>query len=536
MPSAIGFLQANPLASLFLIMSLGILLGEARFRMLSLGDSGVLFAALGAGALGLTIPGGIADLGIALFLYAVGLSAGPQFFRSFRRHAASGLVLTATALSSALLTAVALDRALGLGPELTAGLFAGAMTTTPGLAAALETLGEAPGVSVGYGIAYPFGIVGIVLFTQALPKLLRVDLRRQAEEMEARDRPPRIEAAWFLVENPDALGQPISGLTELPAIGATISRVARGGEVLPARGDLVLRPGDRAKVVAREDRLGMIARALGLRVADFAEPATDLTARDLFVTRDGLAGKSLAELGLREHHGVSVSRLWRDDLGAIVPSGFSRLEVGDRIRIVGPPAGCQEVAALVGDEARVLHETRFLSLTLGLLAGALLGCIPLPLPGGGTLRLGIAGGPLLAGLLAGYCGRLGPLAFRLPLAAKLFIRRLGLYFFLAGAGVAAGGPLLGVLSDRGAELVAGAIVLTIVPLTATFCAARYWLRLDLLTALGTLCGAMTSTPGLGAVTAAARSEIPATAYAAAYPSALILIILAAQGLARFLSG
>lgn len=535
MSSAIGFLQANPLIVLFLVMGLGVLLGQAQFRMLSLGDSGVLFAALGAGALGLSIPTGITDLGIVLFLYVVGLSAGPRFFRSFRRHAASGLILTATALGSALLTTIALDRIFRFGPELATGIFVGAMTTTPGLAAALEALGEAPGVSVGYGIAYPFGIVGIVLFTQMLPRLLRVDLARLAEEIEARERPPRVVAAWFLVENPDVAGQSVAELTELRAIGAAISRIARGGEVLPVRSELVLQLGDRAKVVAREDRMEMLGRILGLRVADFVEPVANLTTRDLFITRDEIVGKSLAELGLRQRHGVSVSRLWRDDI-EMVPGGSASLEIGDRIRIVGPPEGCREVAAIAGDDARTLQETRFLSLALGLLAGVLLGAIPLPLPGGSTMRLGTSGGPLLAGVLAGHFGRIGSLTFRLPLAAKLFVRKLGLYFFLAGAGIAAGGPLLAVLSDRGPELIAGAIILAIVPLAATFLVARYWLRLDLLTALGTLCGAMTSTPGLGAVTTAARSEIPALAYTAVYPSALILIILAAQALARFLSG
>jgi putative transport protein len=229
-----------------------------------------------------------------------------------------------------------------------------------------------------------------------------------------------------------------------------------------------------------------------------------------------------------------VTRIWRDDF-EFTPNATTSLEFGDTIRVVGNRGDCDRLVPVVGHQEERLQETAFTPLALGLLLGVLMGFIPLPLPGGLEVSLGLAGGPLLAGLIAGHFGRIGPLTFRVPMAAKYFIRELGLIFFLAAAGVAAGHEFWAVLRSQGVALLVGGLFTTMLPMIASFVAARWILRWDAITSLGAICGAMTSTPGLGAVATMSRSQASSLAYVAIYPTALIGITIVAPLLGMILT-
>jgi putative transport protein len=414
---------------------------------------------------------------------------------------------------------------IGITPDLASGLLSGALTSTPGLAASLNVWPRSS-AAIGYGAAYPFGVIGVILFAQLVPRILRMDLEEEAAKADSANRVPPVKYAWFLVSNSQLFGKTIAVLSSVLPRNTLVSRVAKGDMTRPALGDIELEGGEHLRVIGPEHALNRVELLLGPRVADFQEAPSDVASFTLVVTASAVIGKSLAELSLREKFSVNVSRVWRDDF-EFVPQGVTTLEFGDTIRVVGNRADCERLAPVVGHQEERLQETQFLPLAMGLWVGVLLGFVSLPLPGGLSVSLGLAGGPLLSGLIAGHFGRIGRLTFRVPLAAKYFIRELGLIFFLAGAGVEAGHKFLPTLQQHGLSILLVGALTTLVPMLAAFSVARWALRWDVFTALGAICGAMTSTPGLGVVAKMSRSQASSLAYVAVYPTALIGITILA---------
>lgn len=531
--SILAFLNEQSMVTLFAIIALGSILGSLKVRGVSLGASGVLFAGLFFGHFGVSVPEVIVTLGVVLFVYAVGLQAGPRFVRSFIQHGVQFLLLVLVTLSAGVVACLALACWLELSPNLCAGIFAGALTSTPGLAASVEILAD-PTVSVGFGAAYPFGVLGVILFVQLVPRLLRIDLT--AEEQMARtaaDVQPVING-WFRIENPLIAGRTVEEVSAAHLTDTQLSRVAKGEQTEAARAELVLELGDHVRAVGTPSELHRLEMILGPKVPDLPETKSNVTTMTLHVTEHAVVGKSLAELKWRERYGINVTRIFRDEF-EFVPHGVSRLEFGDTIRVAGATEDCQRLVSVVGHQEEKLRETQFLPLALGLVAGVLFGLLPLPIPGGLEMRLGLAGGPLLAGLIAGHFGRLGRLSFRIPVAALYFIREIGLLFFLAGAGVGAGAQFWQVMQAQGMPVVVIAVATAIVPMVAAFAFARMVLKWDALTAFGAICGAMTSTPGLGLVSKMSRTPAASLAYVAVYPAALIGTTILAPGVGILLS-
>ena len=250
------------------------------------------------------------------------------------------------------------------------------------------------------------------------------------------------------------------------------------------------------------------------------------------VTSPEVVGKTLAELSLRTLHGVTVARVYRHGV-EFVPRPDTPIHYGNMLQVVGEPENLRAFAALAGHRARAYDETDLLSVGVGLVAGVLLGMVSFGL-GGSQLSLGMAGGPLLVALVLGHFGRIGPVAGYLPRASRLLLQELGLVFFLADAGVKAGGQLVPVLSQYSASLLGAAAGIAFIPMVAGFVVARWALRMDLLQSLGAICGGMTSTPGLGVITSRTDHETPVISYATIYPVALILLTVCARLLALVL--
>jgi putative transport protein len=363
---------------------------------------------------------------------------------------------------------------------------------------------------------------------------LGIDWTEELARAQATDAQPPIEVAWFELTNPQIDGRTIHELELVHPSSAVISRVLDKYVALPPQAETRLGLGQHVRAVGTAADLERLELLLGPRLGDYKEPRSAITSATLVVTEEEYCGHSLAEMGFRERFGVTVTRMWRDDF-EFVPTGRNMLEFGDEIRIVGDTDDCQRVTSLVGHRPDRLHETRFLGVGLGLLAGVLVGLVPLPLGGDYTLRFGLAGGPLVAGLVAGHFGRIGPVSFRMPTAARMFMNQLGLILFLAAAGLHAGESFWPVVSQQGAAMLLAAALVTAVPLAVSFLTARYWFRWDALHALGAVCGAMTCTPGLGVVNKLADSSIPATAYVAVYPVALVAVTILAPLLGTLLA-
>ncbi|MDD5556720.1 MAG: TrkA C-terminal domain-containing protein [bacterium] len=525
-------LFAQPVSSLLAVMGLGYLLGRVRIRTISLGPSAILFVALLLGAFGFTVPKIIGDLGVVLFVYAVGLQAGPRFFHTFRRRGIPFALIALAVGAAGAAVAVLATLLCRVPAPLAVGMFTGALTSTPGLAAALNATGD-PSVSVGYGIAYPFGVVAVVLFVQVLPKILGASLAEEerAEEAEAG---VRVARRQFVVRNPNFTGRPLKELRLHEMAAANLTRLRRGSDILPVTAETCFMTGDVVSAVGGEADLDRLRLILGEETEDpdlMRSGAVD--ARNVLLSSAEIVGRPLSELRLVDRFGIILTRVRRDAM-EFIPTARFVLEIGDSVRAVGEPSACEAFARFAGQQEKRIHETNMTALAVGMAAGVVAGMVPIGLPGGVTLRLGLAGGPLIVGLLLSHYGRVGSFNVRTPHAAKYILRELGLAFFLAWAGAGAGGSAAPVLREHGLALVLLGAAATALPMLAGLLLARRLFSLDILTTLGVICGSMTSTPALGAVSASTTSERPAVAYAAAYPVALIAVTVFAQLLALIL--
>jgi putative transport protein len=519
----------QPLIALFAIIASGLLLGNLTIKGINLGSSGVLFTALLAGHLGYSIPGGIGTLGLVLFVYCVGIGAGGRFFASVAREGATlaklALVIVASGGAITWIGATLLD----LPADLAAGIFAGALTSTPALAAASEGLHEnASGVSIGYGIAYPFGVIGVVLFVQLLPRILKHDLDAIADEHEAEENTnDRVITVLVEVTNQNLLGKKIAdaGINNLNA--CQVSRIFKEGQLVPLSYGDEFSEGQLLLLVGRSKEIAIAIDYLGQRSDRHVLKDVENERQNLLVTDRKMAGKSIRDIAPLKKYGVVITRITRNGI-TFVPNTATLIETHDNLTTVGRNDDLKIFGKAVGHRGNAIDSTDLLSLSAGLTLGIIAGLIPIGLPGSTPLTLGLAGGPLLVALLLGHFGKVGRIVGHIPRPTRLLLQDLGLVFFLANAGVRGGVSLVATVQTYGITLFGLGMLVSIVPLVLAWPLARKLFKLDALQSLGGICGGMTSTPALGAITAKTDSQVPVISYVSAYPVALIVMILIAK--------
>lgn len=533
----LNVLMGKPLLALFAVVGAGLLLGKLSFKGVSLGSSGVLFAALLVGHWGYGLPEGMGMLGLVLFVYCVGVGAGGRFFSALAREGSTVAKLALAIVAVGCGVAGVLAKLLGVPVDLAVGIFAGALTSTPALAAASESLarmGDSTLV-IGYGIAYPFGVAGVVVAVQVLPRLLKWDLTKAAEEAADPDeQEQKVVHRLVVVTNPSLFGKRISesGLASLNACLA--SRVMREGKLVPLSYEDCFEEGQRLLLVGRQREIGIATDYVGHRAEEAYVLDVENERQQLLATSKDVLGRSLRELAPLREHGVVITRVQR--LGMMfVPNATTVIEQGDVLTVVGPQERLRDFAQLIGHRSSAMGVTDLLSLSLGLTLGMVVGMVPLGLPGMVPVTLGLAGGPLLTGLVLGHFGRVGGIVGHIPRPTRLLLQDLGLVLFLADAGVKAGGKLVETLQAYGVMLFGMGAVLTLVPLLAGLFLGLKVFRLNRLKVLGAVCGGMTSTPALGAITAKTDSQVPVLGYATAYPVALILMTVFAKVLVQALA-
>jgi putative transport protein len=525
----------NSLFVLFAAIAVGLLVGRVNVGGLSLGSSAVIFVALVLGHFGADIPDGVGTVGLVFFVYCVGITAGPGFFRAFAAQGKALTVLVAVTVAVAAAATVLVAHLFTVPADLAVGIFAGGLTSTPALAAAREWLPAGSNVAVGYGIGYPFGVVGVVIFVQLVPRLLRADLAGLSRELSAAPQArQRIVRALVEVVNPGVIGRRLGDIDFVARSGCQVSRQLRDDRLVPVPANLVLDAGQHLLVVGLEFNVNRVVTLLG-RPSDRTDCIMDTERQRMrvVVSARDVVGRSLAELKVRTEFGVTISRITRHDL-EFVPDADDVIQYGDSLHAVGEPDDLERFAKFAGHREKSFDETDLISLAIGILAGILLGLVSFEL-GGTRLSLGLAGGPLVVALLLGHFGRIGPVVGSLPRASRLLMMELGLVLFLCDAGVKAGGSVVPVIQQHGLSLCLAAAVITALPLVAGYVVGRRLLGMNLLQVLGGACGGMTSTPGLGAVTAKVDSDVPVVSYAAAYPVALVLITIVAPMLVSILS-
>lgn len=526
----------EPLVLCFLIVGVGMGLGSIRVAGIALGTSGVLFAGLLFGHLGQgqgwEVPEFLGTLGMVLFVYAVGLGAGPTFFRTFRDQGKQLAFLGIVTVTCGAGIAVLMARASGIPGDLAAGVFAGSLTSSPALAAGIQAVDEAGrqslAVSIGYGLAYPVGILAVILFVQLVPRLLRVNLEVVGYQLQQQIRGKQAIGRFLIqIANPAVFGKSLNELALPERIGWQITRVLQDDRLVPIKGSHVLQPGQVILLVTDHRHADQLIAMLGYRSERSVVIDSDHDRADVVVTSSEMVSRSLRELQLRSRFGVTIARIERYGV-TFVPNAATTFSMGDRVSAVGEPAGLKAFEQAAGHRIRKLHETDLMSAGLGLVVGIVLGMIPIHIPGVGEFQLGLAGGPLLAGLLFAHFGRFLGIVGYMPTAARMLTQELGLAFFLAAAGFQAGGHFVQMLREYGVMPFVMSLVVAFVSLTVSAIFARFVLRMNVLQVLGGTCGAMTSTAGIGALLSKTDCDVPATSYAAAYPAALVLMTVLTQ--------
>ncbi|WP_245986395.1 putative transporter [Azospirillum thermophilum] len=501
---------ARIMLMLSLIAAGGLALGQVKLGRVELGIGGVLFMGIAAGhaaslagvTLDVHVLHFLREFGLILFVYTIGVQVGPGFFAALRRSGLTLNLLAASLVLLGVLVTVLIHLVAGVPLPAVLGLFSGAVTNTPSLGAAQQILREvgAPAAAVettslGYAIAYPFGVVGILITMMLVRAVLRIDPAAEAESFERRRKAEveNLETLDVVVRNPTVFGMALRDVHLFGDLGIVASRMRRDGQLCVPHPDTEIREGDSFHLVGPRQKLERLAAFLGeVSTMTLTTKGTDVRWDRLVITSKAVLGKTIAQLDLADSYDVVVSRVNRAGV-ELVPSPALHLQFGDIVTAIGKPADLQRVAQLLGNAPRRLQQVEFVPVFLGIALGVILGSIPFYLPGmPAPLKLGLAGGPLVMAILLARLGHLGPLVWFMPPAANLALREIGIVLFLAVVGFLSGDRFIDTLLNGDGLLWIGyGALITLFPLLVVGFVARAVLKLNYLTVCGLLSGSMT---------------------------------------------
>ncbi|MEZ0297541.1 MAG: putative transporter [Candidatus Methylacidiphilales bacterium] len=530
---------------------IGLGVGELRVGGIHLGIAGALFAGIGVASFarefGIVadpqVLGLLREFGLILFVYTVGIQVGPGFFNSLRKQGLSLNLLSAAIVITGALCAILLSLLLKVDMAAMAGIFSGATTNTPSLGAAQEAIKSLSPLktgltsevaALGYAVAYPFGIVGILLTMIGIRSFFKVDLSAESAALKGSEDEVNnaVDHITLNVQNPLLNGLAISQLPALQQMGVVISRIRKKGTTVvnPATGTTLLECGDMVVAVGKRSDLAEAKLMLGGESAeDLVHAPGEVTIRRLIVTEKHVLGMTLGELALNQQFGVTVTRVVRAEI--VLPATQNLyLQFGDTLQVVGKEKDIESAAKEVGNSVTALSSTNFITVFIGIGLGVAIGSYPLQLPGmPAAVKLGLAGGPLLAAILLSWVGRVGPLVWYMPATANSALRELGIVLFLSCVGLKAGDKFFALLSNgEGLIWMLAGAVITLVPLLLVGLLARMWLKMNYMHVCGLLAGSMTDPPALAFAGTLTGSNAPSVAYATVYPLTMMLRILCAQ--------
>jgi len=538
----------NPLLLLFVVSAIGFLVGRIKIGGFKLGVAAVLFVGLAIGSLdsAMRLPDFVFQFGLMIFVYTVGLAGGPGFFAALRRKGLRDNLLVLGMIVMAAGMVVVAHAMFQLGPGQSAGLFSGSLTNTPALAAILQYITDtvsAAGLDaaiaqpvVAYSVAYPMGVLGMILAIYVLQRLWRIDYAAEAHEL--RDLGvvgEEIENQTVIVRR-DLGGIPVSELMKSADLRRVLfGRLLRGDHQTVVDGRTILAPGDLVSVVGPADEVAGVVGYLG-------DPSDlklmldrkEIDFRRIFVSSHETVGRRITDLRLSERFGAIITRVRRGDVDLLADHQMV-LQPGDRVRVVAPSGNMTAVTKFFGDSYRALSEIDVGVFGLGIALGLLIGLVPIPLPGGTTFKLGLAGGPLVVGLVVGALGRTGPIEWQLPYNANLTLRQAGVILFFAGVGTRAGYGFASTFANGGVAIFVAGAVITCATAVGTLVIGHKILKIPMSLLSGMLAGLQTQPGVLTFATEQADTELPNLGYATVYPVATIAKILIAQLLLTMLT-
>ena len=519
---------------LFTVIAFGIGLGNIKIKGIKFDLSAVIFVAIFFGYLynlygiTFTMPPIIQRIGLVLFIYTIGMQAGPSFFNSFKNQGSKLLILAATTVISGAIVAIIISYWFGVDMKMMTGLFTGALTSTPGLAAAIDA-SHSPLASIGYGIAYPFGVLGVILFVKLSPKFFKIDIQKEEQKYleHTLSNIPKVVSGNFVVSNENIFGKSIKDLNIRFMTKANISRILKSNQKSTnATPETILEKGDVVRAVGSKNAFKRFEVLIG-HPTDKKIPRSGIFVIKWFiVSNKDIVNKTIKELNLLENYAATITRIRRAGID-LVPHPTTQLRYGDKVLVSCSKGNLPHITKLFGDSIKRVSETSFLPVALGIVIGILVGAIAFPL-GNFHFKLGLTGGVLLTALYLSWKGKTGPIIWNLSGPANQVLRQFGLLLFLTPVGLKAGASLMSAIQENGMILFAYGALITLIPMIITTVIGLYLLKLNYLSILGALTGGMTSTPGLSATDAMTETDAPQIAYAAVYPFALVLIIIMAE--------
>lgn len=536
------------------VIAAGVLLGKIKFFGISLGVTFVLFVGILAGHFGFTgnpaILSFVQDFGLILFVFCIGLQVGPSFFSSFKR---GGITLNLLAVGIVFLNiAVALILYFALQGRvdipMMVGILCGAVTNTPGLGAANEALQQlhyqGPEIAMGYACAYPLGVMGIILSMIIIRYICRVDVQRDSDEIQKEEEAnPHMKpyTISLKVQNEALSGKTLSQVQNFLARDFVCTRIIQDGHMITPNANTVLRLGDRMFLVCAEDDSEAIMAFISPKIEQDWDATNQqdkpMVSRRILVTQPNINGKTLGELHFSSMYGVNVTRVNRSGMDLFAARQL-RLQVGDRVMVVGPQDAIERVANLLGNQLRRLDHPNIVTIFVGILCGILFGSLPIAIPGMPTpVKLGLAGGPLIISILIGRFGHKVKLVTYTTMSANLMLREVGLVLFLASVGIKAGENFVQMVVEGDGVLYVGlGFLITFIPLLITGIIARWHHRVNYFTLMGLIAGSNTDPPALAYANQIAGNDAPAVGYSTVYPLTMFLRILTAQLLILLMAG
>ena len=532
---------------LSIIIAFGLAIGKVKIMGISLGIAFVFFVGILAGHLGLSIDPTVLDyaetFGLAMFVYCLGLHVGPNFFGSLRHEGMSQNMWSLAVIVVGTLFSLLLIPLTGINLPDMLGLLCGATTNTPALGAAtqaLSHLGMSSGtVALATAVTYPLGVLGVIIAMMLLRKLFVKPADLEVKTAESND---HTYIAEFKVVNPATSGKSIASVSDMTHLKFIISRIWRGNEVIVPNAETTLMVDDDLLVITTKEDEGAMEILFGKKInKNWNEEAIDWNAIDtqverrvLVLTRTELNGKRLGELHLRKSYGVNVSRVLRGDMKLLATSDL-RLQYGDRVTVVGQHEAVNHVESYFGNSVKTLNEPNIGSILFGIFLGLAIGTIPISIPGmESSVRLGIAGGPIIMGIIVGALGPKMHFISYTTQSASLMLRKLGLSLYLACLGLDAGKDFFDtVMRPQGLLWIGIGALITLIPVLIVGLIALKTKKFDFGTICGILCGSMANPMALGYANDTIKGDTASISYASVYPLGMFLRVIIAQILVMF---
>lgn len=539
-----------------IVIAVGVYLGKIKIGGISIGVTFVLFAGIAAGHIGFTAPTNILsflqEFGLILFVFMIGLQVGPGFLESFRK---GGITLNLLSTVMVVLNVIVMfacyyiffDTSDPKNLPMMVGTLYGAVTNTPGLGAANETLysifdkGEVPQIASGYACAYPLGVLGIIGATIAIKYIFGIKLEKEEEELAKEEEDNDDVKPHFMdleVTNLYLEGKTLAQVHNFLNRDFVCSRILHDGHVSIPNGSTIFHIGDKLFVVCAENDAEAIIAFIGPTInVDWKKQDEPMVSKRILVTRSSINGKTLGQMHFSSAYGVNVTRVTRQGMDLFAIPSLS-LQVGDRIMVVGPEDTVNRVAAVMGNSIKRLDAPNIATIFVGVFIGILFGSIPVAIPGIPVpIKLGIAGGPLIIAILIGRYGYKVHLVTYTTTSANMMLREIGLMLFLASVGIKAGdGFLEAVIQGDGVKYVYTGFLITIIPILIIGIIARKKYKFNYFTIMGMIAGTYTDPPALAYANSICSKEAPSIGYSTVYPLSMFLRIFTAQIIVLFFCG